>query len=441
VDREKFEAASRLLIAAAMLWGLGVQRTHAETLREAVDLAVRTNPQALEAQNRRFAADEGVKVARGGYFPRVELSSGIGREHLNDAYSRSMGMSNDTFTRRQASATLTQMIFDGFGVRSAVEQQRAQVRSSAYQVAATADDLALRVTAAYLEVLRRSETVVAARENFNAHQLLYQQIKRRSDSGVGRGADLVQAQARVASAMDTLRSEEGALQDAEFEYVRLVGTRPKALVKPTYPAAELPRTQKIAVDQALFVHPTIKIAEADVDAARAQKSEAQAAFYPRFEIELGANHDNDRIRGLADDQSVMLRVRYNLFQGGSDRARVQQAAFRVRESAEAVNRVRQQVEQDTSTAFNDNQTARERLVALTEYVESSAATREAYAKQFHIGQRALLDLLNSENEYYNARVSFITGYYAELMTAYRVFSAIGRLLTVLDIAPPQASRP
>jgi adhesin transport system outer membrane protein len=129
----------------------------------------------------------------------------------------------------------------------------------------------------------------------------------------------------------------------------------------------------------------------------------------------------------------MLRVRYNLFQGGSDRARVSQAAFRVREVTEIANRTRRQIEQDAATAFNANETARDRLISLTEYVQSTASTREAYAKQFSIGQRSLLDLLNAENEYYNARIEFITGQYAELVTAYRVLSSTGGLLNALGL--------
>jgi len=79
-------------------------------------------------------------------------------------------------------------------------------------------------------------------------------------------------------------------------------------------------------------------------------------------------------------------------------------------------------------AFNANVTARDRVPTLTQYAESSLATREAYAKQFSIGQRSLLDLLNAESEYYSARYSYITAQYADVVTAYRVLASTGSLL-------------
>lgn len=410
--------------------------SYAETLQEAVTQAIRTNPEALEAINRRLAADEGVRVARGGYLPRVDLNGGIGRERLDDSYARSAGMSDTTFTRRLGAITVTQMLFDGFSVKSAVATQKARVASSASRVALTAEDLALRAVAAYLEVMRRQETVLAAKESFNAHQHIYQQIKRRSESGVGRGADLVQAQARLALATDNLRTEQSSLTEAEIHYVRLVGTQPSKLIKPTLPSHALPIGEAIAVDTALKDHPSIKAAEADVAAARAQQSAAKAPFYPTLELELGAAHDNDRLRGLADDRSIMLRVRYNLFQGGSDRARVNEVGFQVRELTETLNRIRRQVIEDTGIALNAMLANRDKLVALAEYAASSAGTRDAYLKQFNIGQRSLLDLLNSEIEYYNARYAYITGQYAEMGSAYQLLAAIGHLLNSLDVSPP-----
>jgi len=127
----------------------------AQTLKEAVEQAVQTNPEVLVTTDRRLAADEGVKQARGGYWPRVDLLSGAGRERLNDINSRLLGLSDTTATRRESSIVLSQMLFDGFGVKSEVARRRALVDSSAYDVAATAEDLALRVVGVYLDVLRR----------------------------------------------------------------------------------------------------------------------------------------------------------------------------------------------------------------------------------------------------------------------------------------------
>src|SRR5690242_15489657 len=124
--RGRFKTALCFLTGFALLWETTVPCADAQTLMEAVDLAIRTHPEALEALNHRLGADQALKAARGGYLPRVDVNAAIGREHLSDSYSRSLGMSSDVFTRRLAAVTLTQMLFDGFAVRSAVEEQRAR---------------------------------------------------------------------------------------------------------------------------------------------------------------------------------------------------------------------------------------------------------------------------------------------------------------------------
>ena len=93
-------------------------------------------------------------------------------------------------------------------------------------------------------------------------------------------------------------------------------------------------------------------------------------------------------------------------------------------------------------ALNAYVTSRDRLVSLQQYVESSDSTREAYAKQFSLGQRTLLDLLNAENEYFNARLSFLSGQYTEVASVFRVFAEMGQLLAALQIAlPAEGSAP
>lgn len=408
----------------------------AATLREAVEQAVHTNPEVLAAANHRFAADAGVKQARAGYFPRIDLSAGTGRERLDIPDSRLRGLNDTTFHQRDATVTLSQMLFDGFAVRSEVARQTARIDSSAYGVATTAEDLALRTVATYLEVLRRQETVDEAVDNLDAHQRMYKQIRMLSESGVGRRADLDQAESRLALAKANLRQEQSSLKDAEIAYVRLVGAPPQSLQRPPSPDKSLPMSEALALDAAINDHPSVKAAEADVALASALNSGAKSALSPRVDLELAKRRADDIVRGSTSDLSIMLRLRYNFLRGGADLARISETGFQIQEAKEVLNRTRRQVQEDVALAYNANVTARERLGLLRQYVDASAATRESYAKQFSIGQRTLLDLLNAENEYFNARLAYTTGQYALLASAFRIFAGMGQLLSQLRIALP-----
>ncbi|WP_213295840.1 TolC family outer membrane protein [Paraburkholderia sacchari] len=415
---------------------LSTSHANAQTLQEAVELAVRTNPEVLATTHNREASDEGLKGAQAGYWPRLDLDAAIGPERRDDAETRLLGVSQTTFTHRTTSVTLSQMLFDGFGVKSEVARQKARIDSSAYAVATTSEDVALRVVGAYLEVLRRQETTAAAEDNIEAHRRIYEQIKLRSERGVGRRADLYQAETRLALAGDNLRSEQSSLKEAQIAYVHLVGMPPDALVKPVAPESGMPPNAQLAIDAALAYHPALAGADADVEQARAQYDVAKSALWPRLDLEVSTLNDREGILGPTNDRRVMLRLRYNIFHGGADKAKIGETHAQVREAEETRNRTRRQIEESESLAFNAYLTARDRVVVLKQYVDSSASTREAYALQFGIGQRSLLDLLNAENEYYTARTDYIGGQYAQAASAYRVFAGMGQLLDTLHVAMP-----
>jgi adhesin transport system outer membrane protein len=206
------------------------------------------------------------------------------------------------------------------------------------------------------------------------------------------------------------------------------------------PEGELPPTESLAVDAALANHPSLAGARADVAQAQAKYDGAKSALWPRLDLELSSSNDRDGALGPTNDRRVMLRIRFNIFQGGADKARIGEAHAEIWEAEDVLDRTRLEVQENASIAFNAYVTSRDRVAVLKQYVDSSAATREAYFLQFGIAQRSLLDLLNAEDEYYSARVAHIGGQYAELAGAYRVFASMGQLLDALHIAlPPEAA--
>ena len=73
---------------------------------------------------------------------------------------------------------------------------------------------------------------------------------------------------------------------------------------------------------------------------------------------------------------------------------------------------------------------------MQQHVESSNQTVKAYKQQFTLGQRTLLDVLNTENELFEARKNYIGAEYDELQAQYRVLNATGKLLDSLRVAKP-----
>ena len=411
----------------------------AETLKEVVQLAVETNPQIGSVAKRKDAADAAISAARGGYLPKLDFLYGAGTERSqNSSTAPLVGAANFLrLHRHQEGMVLNQMLFDGMGTRAEVERRRAISDATAYRVYATAEEIALQAIDAYIDVLKNKDLVSYAKENLSAHQRTFDQVKLRSDKGVGRRADLEQIEARTALASANVSSAESSLRDAEIAFLKVVGRNPINLTDAPDPK-NIPSTVDAAVKTGLANHPTLKSSQSDIEQASAQREHARSFWFPRLEFEASYtnNRNLDGVAGPNRDRLLMLYLKWNLFRGGFDYHRLKETALQIDEATEISRNTTRQVENAVRLAYNAYATARDRIPSLDRYVKSSNATRAAYAQQFAIGQRTLLDLLDAENEYFTARSTEATGKYIQLSAKYRILNAMGQLLATLEVKGP-----
>ena len=125
------------------------------------------------------------------------------------------------------------------------------------------------------------------------HQAIYEQIKQRTDSGLGNIADLSQVTGRLARAQSNMISARNNNLDARSQFIRLTNTQPENLIVPVPDADMLPETKDSGLDLAIKTHPVIRSAQQDIRAARSFKSAVRANYYPTLSLELAANSDND----------------------------------------------------------------------------------------------------------------------------------------------------
>ena len=428
--------AVRGTVAAVALAFSGIAA--AETLKEIVTFAIETHPQVLSAVRKKDAADSAIDAAKGGYYPRIDYLYGTGREHSKNSSTELIAPGQWVkLNRKQEGMVINQMIFDGLGVSGEVDRRKAISDSTAHRVYSSAEDTALETINAYLDVLKNTDLAQFAKENLAAHQKTFDQVKLRADKGVGRRADLEQIDARLALAVSNLAVAESTLRDAEIAYLKVVGKMPVNLTKAEPPA--IPASVDEAIKVGTQNHPILRSALSDVDAAQAQREIAKSFNFPRLELEASysENKNLDGVVGPNRDRLVMLWVKWNIFRGGFDFFRGEETAKQITEAQEIARNTNRQVEAAVRLAYNAYATARDRIPSLERYVKSSDATRVAYAQQFAIGQRTLLDLLDSENEYFTSRSTLVNGQFIELGARYRVLNAMGGLLSTMEIKPPE----
>lgn len=424
-------------------------QAEAQTLSQAMQAALDGHPEIQAGMNRRLAADQDLQAAKGGYLPRVDLLAGIGREGTDDVGTRTDANGNrtsnhyETLTRSESSLRLRQMVFDGFATSSEVGRQQATVNSRAYALLGSSERTALDVAQTYIDVLHRQELVNLASENLLRHQRVHDQIRLRTERGVGRTADFDQAEARLAQAKNNLITEQTNLADAQVNYYSVVGQDPQELSLPNGLAGQLPTSLQEARQQVQENSPLLRSAEADVSATEQQYEAAKSTFYPQVDAELlqGADNNLDGTRGHVNEWQAMLRMRYNLFAGGSDKANLQAKAYQTNEAMDIRNNALRVLSEEMGLAWNALTNAREQLPIASDYVDYNTRVREAYQKQFSLGERSLLDLLDSENELFTSQRRLTDIRFNELFTQYRIKATMGQLLKSQGVVAPLAATP
>ncbi|MGB6241101.1 MAG: TolC family outer membrane protein [Castellaniella sp.] len=411
------------------------------TLSQAVESAVLNNPE-VGAQFQNFQSGlEGQKVGRGRLLPEVNLQGWTGREWRG---SSSNSGSTD-WSRSGYSLSLRQLLFDGFSTINDVRQLGFEKLADYYTLKATVDDLARQASQAYLDVQRYREQVRLAEQNYKLHTDILKQIAERSDSGVGRGVDEVQAQARVALAQTNLMTATGNLNDVTQRYQRIVGKVPADMMAAAPDVdKDLPQDPK-DFTQSVRVNPTVLAKQALVQAAERGKASAQGRFSPTLELRAATGRDRSDPPYINDQSvqssNVQLMASFNLFRGGADSARVRQTAAQTYAARDVRDYTCRNVQQELAIAWNNVVRLRQQMPFLQAHERDISQVRVAYLQQFKIGQRTLLDLLDTESELFDARQALTNGVFDLRVAEFQWLSLSHRLLPALSLADPYQEQP
>lgn len=406
---------------------------YSQSLEQAIAITLTSNPEIRSAFNDYKSYVEQRRSSGGNYLPTIDLDAGVGYEKVNPA-------TGDTteLTRKDATLSLTQLLWDGSSTLNDMDRTASEAESMRYQLIADSQDKALEVTSVYLDAVKAKEVLTLSEDNLKTHKRIYKDIKRRVESGIGSTADLSQVEARLANAHSNLLAAQNNIFDTHTQFTRIVGQSPQGLVFPRADQNALPLSLEEATVTAEENHPVIKIAASDVDAAKYQYKQAEGTNYPTFSIEAAQTWYDDAAGevGSRDELSAMLRMRYNLYNGGSDSSEQDRMAYQLNKAKDLRDNSHRQLAESLRLSWSALDLTLQQKEFLADHVDSASDTAIAYEKQYRIGQRTLLDVLNTENELFEARKEYLNANYGEQYAKFRVLNACGILLDSLMVDTP-----
>ncbi|MDR3413921.1 MAG: TolC family outer membrane protein [Formivibrio sp.] len=426
------------LIALALASSFQVSQAASSTLPEVVEQAILRNPEVQARWHQFRAASEEVSAAKGGYLPRVDISATAG--HAWQDYPVAAG-GNQSFNNPGANIELRQMLFDGFATRSAVRNAGYVNQTRYYELLAASDSVAEEAARAYLDVLRYRRLTELARDNWAVHKELYDQIDSRVKAGVGRRVDLEQGAGRLALAESNWLTEASNLHDVSARFERLVGNLPADVLSEVPSLLDKLPQDGETLPLALRQNPSFLAAIANLRSSRAQLDAQKSNNYPQLEFRAsqGMDRNENGIDGNYHHGQVLLALSYNLFRGGSDSARVRAAGEQLNAAFDLRDKSCRDIRQETRIAQNDLRKLAEQIRYLDQHQLSTEKARDAYRQQFDIGQRTLLDLLDTENELFEAKRALVQAEMDYQLAQIRVLTQTHRILPALKLTSLDAT--
>jgi adhesin transport system outer membrane protein len=431
---------SKVVLIFFLVFFVKAAAVQAETLQDAVKAVLQNNPEITSAAYNRLARDQEVRQAMSDFLPKIDASLSAGYVNQSNPF-------REQIRPDEANVRITQNLFRGGTTLSETKRQKSRVASEAYLLQGISENTALLTCRVYLNYLRALEQDALAKENVLIHERFFDQIKLRKEAGVDRGVDFEQINARMALAKSNHIVTQTNIENARTDYKAVVGYYPVSPVKPEPFYSEIPATIQEAEKIALSNHPTLKSAQADVEARKYQHKTARALVYPALDVSAGYTWGNE-ISGPISGYSAKYQdyfqanaiLSFNIFNGFVNQARIKETLYLINEAEEIAKKTELQTIQSIRLSYAAYTADQRRVKMLEQYVTSTGSASDAFVSQWSIGRRSLFDVLDSSAEKITAKSDLINAEYDKMYGSYRILSGMGKLVHTLGLQWPEESR-
>ncbi len=398
----------------------------AESLVEALALTYENNPTLRAARARLRATNEQVPQEAGNWRPQVTVSGSIGKQKIQDE-DRGFSL-NETTTPGSAQLQVRQPIYRGGQTIAGVERATNQVLSERERLANTEQDVLQRAVEAYLNVWRDEEILRLSEENVKNLEEQLRGARARFERGVVTRTDVAQARSRLARARARRENAQGQLTASIAAYEEVVGQPPGELSFPGQ-AAELPASRKATIGRAVEDNPEVRGALFAGKAAERQVRQVVGQLLPTLTVDGTLSHreETSSQTETTDRAQVTLQLQVPLYQQGIVTSRVREAKQTASQRRIEISEAKRRVRQEALSAWAQLESARTSIEQVRQEVEAARVALTGMEEEHRVGSRTVIDVLDAEQDLFNAQISLVRARRDLAVAGYGVLSAVGRL--------------
>jgi outer membrane protein len=372
--------------------------------------------------------------AKAGILPTANLGAGVTRSNFESIRPPAP---DRNFTSQSATISASQPLYRPANFAT-YQQGKRQVELAQAQLTAASQDLIIRVSQAYFDVLAAQDTLafVQAQKSAVGEQLA--SAKRNFEVGTSTITDTREAQARHDLVVAQEIAAENDLRVKKLALDALVGkpdVKPNPLAVPVNVPGPQPADVNVWVQQGEENSPSIQQAKTAVEIAQLETEKAKAGHKPT--LDLTASYNVSRNPGGSVTTAIPTRnntgsvgVSFNLplFAGFATQNRVRET-LSLEEKAQAdLEATRRTIAQATRTAFFGVVSGQGQVKALEAAEASSQSALEANRLGYQVGVRINIDVLNSQSQLFQTKRDLAQARYNVLLGQLKLRQANGTLV-------------
>jgi outer membrane protein, adhesin transport system len=335
--------------------------------------------------------------------------------------SRSRGNTDEK--SQLTTATLQQPLFTGGRIVGGIDQANALLDESQAGLTQVRRDLMSRTAGVYIEVVKAREKLKVAEKNVSAHQELLASIDRRVGSEISPESDRTLTQSRLSQAQSERAQIALSLQLAEDNLRELLADELPQLVPPSHPPQEVTELMQ-ALEQGMSFAPELRQLDAQEATAKSEITIRRAALFPSFFV----RHDQlSGDRGNLPRSQTFLGVEFAPGAGFSVGSQIKAAEQRRLAAVDGRRAAEKDVRDQIRTLWAEREALRTQAQSALAYVKSSQSVADSFARQFTIGRKTWLEVLNSKREALLAEINHTEVAWNALRASYQLEIQTGRL--------------
>lgn len=398
------------------------------TLSQALDLALKENPNLGAAAARSSEAEADYAIAAGGLLPRVAVDASVSR--LNEDRLGPLGSSSSALYTRESFGGVTgrQLLFDGGKTAAAKSAAQHGVEAGRMGFQTTREETVYRVSEAFSRALEARDTVRVAASAFERQKAFEALTTDFFRAGKTTRLDVLKAEA---ARLDAERGLANALEAEKMALVSLaqaigLSPGPAFSIEGELPGRfEEPSSDDEMLRAAAARNPDLQQAQAQVAQAEESLRSAQAARTPELALLGSYGHRERDVGGSAPEWIVGLAGTWTLYDGGALPAQSEKARARLTQAREAQRVVELAVQTQVKDALRAWRTALNDARASAKLVEADRESLKAAEVLYRAGKATALDVLTAQADLAGAEGARLSAAADYAVARYAVVRLVG----------------